>query len=118
MVRVLPGLGFFSWLWFYLAWFRWSWFYLVLHVVSATWPGVNVVRVLPGRGFFNWSGFYLVVHVVRVLPGRGFFMPCHGCTHLLYTFVNGHSSLKDCDVAALPIPDMIDGWRALWIVSF
>ena len=32
-------------------------------------------------------------------------------------FVNGHSSLKDCDVAALPIPDMIDGSQALWIGS-
>ena len=75
-----------------------------------------------------WSWFYLVVlHVVRVLPGLGFFMPSGAYYVSIMTwvyalivhniFVNGHSSLRDCDVAALPIPDIIDGWQALWIGS-
>ena len=92
---------------------------------GSTWPGVHVVMVLLGGSscgrasnwFFMWSGFYLAW-------GSSFHRGHTMCEHhnmgvliVHHIFVNGHSSLKDCDVAALPIHDMIDGWPALWLVS-
>ena len=115
ILNLTPGLVF-MWSGFYLAWGGSS------CGQGSAWGGSTC-----GQGS-TWSG--VVLHVVRVLPGLGFYLAEGSsgrpgfyvtwvCPLIVHhnIFVSGHSIFKDCEVAALPTPDMIVGWQAPWIVS-